>query len=70
MSGVRSPLLDRRPFISARYTELRTDAVNVLRRACEAFADGKSRELANAIGDGIKVVEEIDALWTGQTYVR
>lgn len=67
---MKSPLLDRRPFIPARYAELRSEAVNILRRACESFADGNAREHANAIGDGIRCVEEIDALWTGQTYVR
>lgn len=62
----KSPLLDRRPFIPARYCELRTEAVAVLQRACEGLEEGDDRKLVGALVEGRRVLREMDALWFGK----
>lgn len=53
------------PFIPAKYAALRTEAVDVLRRAVEAFIDADDRKLGRAICDGQQTLREIDGLWSG-----
>jgi len=62
----KSPLLDRRPFVPARYTELRTLACHALRRACEGLEAADDRKLVGALVEGRAILQEADALWRGE----
>jgi hypothetical protein len=64
--GAKHPLLHRGPFIAARYAELRTEAAEILRRACEGLEAADDRKLVGALVDGRRVLLEMDALWNGQ----
>lgn len=55
-----------RPFIPARYSELRSQAVEALRVALSAWAADDARRLTQAMCDGDRVLREIDALWLGK----
>lgn len=66
MTGPKHPLLQRSPFIPACYSELRTEAVEALRKACEGLEAADDRKLVGALVEGRRVLQEMDALWFGK----
>ena len=55
-------LAEPRPFIPSAYAALRTEAVDALREAVEAFCAADDRALGRSIAKGQKVLLQIESL--------
>lgn len=66
MTGPKHPLLHRSAFVPARYAELRTEAAEALRVACEGLEAADDRKLVGALVEGRRILQQMDALWFGK----